>query len=70
MSKKRYDVVRKENSCYPELHYCRDWDGTKGCYGTNLDHGYTWKEARKEVVKFHKRKVKEWKNKKERSFTP
>ncbi len=41
----KYDLIGTEHGPQIEPHYCREWDGEKGCYGTNEYHGYTWDEV-------------------------
>jgi len=70
MSKKRkysYDIVYGPNDEIGiEEHFCRDYECNPN------DHGMSWKQARKEVVKFYKslskRKIKEWKNKTSKEY--
>lgn len=62
---RRWDVCYSEHRCYPEPHFCREWDEDGGCYGTNPDHGMTWDEARKEVADWYQRMADEWRNKSE-----
>ncbi len=56
----KYDVIYAEHHAYVEPHYCREWDGDRGCYGTNEDHGFTWEEARKYVVEYHMTEATRW----------
>jgi len=37
---------------YMEGHHCRIWEGETGCYGTNPDHGFTFDEARAEIIEW------------------
>ena len=48
----RYDIVFGDGPAI-EPHFCREWDGDGGCYGTNPDHGYTWEEAVEQVAQWH-----------------
>lgn len=64
----RWDVCYAEHQCYPEPHFCREWDEDGGCYGTNPDHGMTWEEARKEVADWYQRMADEWRKKPEDEF--
>jgi hypothetical protein len=32
--------------------------GGNGCYGTNPDHGFTFEEAKQEVIEFYKNRIK------------
>lgn len=53
MNQIRYDVIYTGfKGPYIDFHFCREWDGDKDCYGTNPDHGFTWEEARDEVIKY------------------
>lgn len=51
----RYDVIYgpSESDCRIEPHFCREWEGDLGCYGSNPDHGFTWEDARQHVVDFY-----------------
>ena len=72
MAERRYDVVygvadndTNRPTCHVELHFCRDWDDSGGCHGTNPRHGFTWEEARKEVATFHEEAARSWRERKE-----
>ncbi len=58
--KTRFDVVYNKDGCTIEPHFCREWDGDGGCYGTNPDHGYSFKEACNQVAEYHERQAREW----------
>ena len=58
----RYDVIYAEHHTYVEPHFCREWDGDGGCYGTNPNHGETWEDARKVVADYYELKAAEWRD--------
>jgi len=43
-----------------EYHYCREWDGDGGCYGTNPDHGCTFDEGKEEIAKWYEARAAYW----------
>lgn len=47
MTLNRYDIIHKADGHMTiEPHFCREIDcNGVGCYGTNLDHGFTLEEA-------------------------
>lgn len=64
----RFDVIYDEHGVHIDYHYCRSWEPDEngkmqGCYGTNPCHGYSFEEAKKEVISYHKRLVEEWEKK-------
>jgi|TARA_Y100000310_G_scaffold71297_1_gene67137 hypothetical protein len=59
MSKSGYDIVyRSKDEAYLEPHFCREWEGDCGCYGTNEMHGFTFEEAKEELAKHYEAKAK------------
>lgn len=57
----RYDVIYgPDNSIAIEPHFCREWDDTGGCYGTNPDHGFSWEEAKNQVILHYERQIEFW----------
>ena len=65
MSRSGYDIVYGgpfyAPTCHIAPHHCREWDENgNGCYGTNPDHGYTWEQAKAELVTWHKQQAEEW----------
>ena len=64
----RYDVVFSKRGCDIEFHFCREWDGEEGCYGTNPDHGLSFEEAIKEIANHYQVLAKYWLNMNERDF--
>ena len=38
----RLDIVWRGNDVSLDYHFCREWDGDNGCYGTNPDHGHSF----------------------------
>lgn len=62
----KYGIVYKFDGAIEIVpHFCREWDDDEGCYGTNPDHGMTWKEARTEVADFHLERAKYFRTLKE-----
>lgn len=65
----RYDVVYGGDisvpTCYVRPHYCRDWDESGGCYGTNEAHGMAWKDARAAVADWYEARSILWRHKDE-----
>lgn len=60
MSAQRYDVIFVQHHTYVEPHFCREWDESGGCHGSNPNHGFTWEEAREEVAKFYDAEAARW----------
>lgn len=56
----RYDVVYHSEYATIEPHFCRDWDEAGGCYGTNLDHGYSLEEACEQVADYYQQEADLW----------
>lgn len=63
MSKTKYDVYYPSNGIpRPEPHFCREFDMDEegnfvGCYGTNMNHGMTFEEAKQEVIEWLEREL-------------
>lgn len=69
MNEQRYDVVYGNNKCDITFHFCREWnEHGEGCYGTDPTHGFTFEEAKKEVVEFYTRRVNDWSTLTERNW--
>jgi len=66
----RYDVCFTEHGPKIEHHFCREWDESGGCYGTNPEHGLSWGEARAEVVAWHKAQAEWWEKRTEAEEFP
>jgi len=64
-TERRYDVVYGGSIDHPycgtQPHFCREID----CFGSNKEHGYTWKEARKQVAAWYRMHAKRWECEKE-----
>lgn len=58
----RFDVSYREHGPTVDPHFCREWDGDVGCYGTNADHGMTFAEAAEEVARWHEEQAKYWRS--------
>ena len=54
----KFDICYHENHVTIEPHFCREWDENGGCYGTNLDHGFTLQEAIDLAVEYHERQIR------------
>ena len=57
-----YDVVYRSDRVTIEPHFCREWDESGGCYGTNPDHGMSLEDACNEVADHYQRLADEWRN--------
>lgn len=55
----RYDVIYTSKQCYIQPHFCREWDEDGGCYGTNPYHGFTFEEAKREVINYYQLRIGE-----------
>lgn len=64
----KYDVIYGFNEVSIEPHYCREWDDSGGCYGSNEHHGLTYEKAKIEVISFYENIIDIWKNKSEEEF--
>ena len=62
MMKLRYDVAYHENHTTIQEHFCREWDESGGCYGTNPNHGYSYDEACDEVAAWYEEQAKHWRD--------
>lgn len=60
MSDNRFDIRFDSGGPRPDYHFCREWDADGGCYGTNPDHGFSWDEAKAEVIRWHKEQIEYW----------
>lgn len=59
--KERFDVVYEGGGVLIGYHFCREWDGgVLGCY-TNPDHGYSWQDAKKQVIQHLESQIEHWK---------
>ncbi len=55
MASSGYDVIYDSERCcgpYLEPHFCREWENGEGCYGTNPNHGFSFEDAKREIIKF------------------
>lgn len=60
----RYDVIFAHPSGVSvEPHFCREWDDSGGCYGTNPDHGMSWSEACAKAAQWHDDQATQWREK-------
>lgn len=57
----RFDVIYRGNDVSIDHHFCREWDGDRGCCGTNPHHGMSFDEARQEVAEFYQALANHWK---------
>lgn len=53
----RYDICHYGKHVAIEPHFCREWDENGGCYGTNPDHGYSWEEAKEQLISWHEAQI-------------
>ena len=53
----RFDVIYDEKGVHIDYHFCREWVGDEGCYGTNDTHGFSFEEAREHLVKWYEEEV-------------
>ncbi len=53
MAEPRFDVIYDANGVHLDYHFCREWVGDEGCYGTNPTHGSSFEEAREMVATWH-----------------
>lgn len=56
----KFDIHWHSEAPSLDYHFCREWDGDTGCYGTNPDHGYTFDEAKEEIAKWHSAQAVHW----------
>lgn len=61
-TKQRFDVAYHEHHATIQEHFCREWDETGGCYGTNPNHGFTYDEACDEVASWYEAQAKHWRD--------
>ena len=65
----RYDVLYNASglkvSVDVDRHFCRAWIDGQGCYGSNPDHGLTWREATEEAAKWHETQAASWREREE-----
>ena len=59
----RFDVVYTQHGPRLDFHFCREWDESGGCYGTNPNHGMSFDEAKEEVAKWHEATAAAWRRK-------
>jgi len=60
-SENRFDVCYRPEGPSIDYHFCREWDSDGGCYGTNPDHGFTWEQAKQEIISWHQQQIDHWK---------
>lgn len=58
----RYDISYRNGGPTIEPHFCREWDDTGGCYGTNPHHGYSLDEAREQIAQWHEQQASMWRD--------
>lgn len=57
----RFDIVHHDHGGLSiDYHFCREWDGDVGCYGTNPDHGYSFKEVAADMRRWHLEHAEYW----------
>ena len=47
-----------------EPHFCRDYD----CFGSNPDHGYSFEEAKEDIIKSLQSEIDWWKSQTEKEY--
>lgn len=62
MTETRFDVIYTAHGVTLEPHFCREWDESGGCYGTNPDHGYALDEAREQIARWHEAQAQHWRD--------
>lgn len=60
----RFDVCYGGDNCTIAPHFCREWDGNKGCFGTNAEHGLSFDDACDEVAEWHEKQARLWRQRK------
>jgi hypothetical protein len=65
-----YDISYRDTGMDIEPHFCRSWDDTGGCYGTNPAHGYTFEEARAEIARQLRQNADWWEARTEAEHFP
>ena len=60
MSEPRFDVIFRDGGVTIEPHFCREWEGEVGCYGTNPLHGFTFDAAKEYVAQWHEQQARYW----------
>ena len=65
---RRYDVSYSMDRSPIDAHFCREWEGGEGCYGTNSDHGFSWEEAKQEHIKNLQAEITYWTKLTEKDF--
>jgi hypothetical protein len=49
----RVDIHYHEHGPSLDYHFCREWDESGGCYGTNPNHGFTLTDAAEHLARWH-----------------
>ncbi len=58
----RFDVSFGIRGASIDFHYCREWENDDlGCYGFNPNHGFTFDEAKQEMINWYENQVEYWK---------
>ena len=60
MSEPRFDLSYGEHGASIDYHFCREWDGDDGCYGTNTNHGMSFDEAKEAMAQYHEAEAARW----------
>jgi hypothetical protein len=58
----RFDVIYEGDQVHIQPHFCREWDGDVGCYGTNANHGYTFDEVKESIAQHYEDTAKYWRD--------
>lgn len=57
MSIHRYDIIW-DPFPHIDFHFCR----ANSCYGTNLEHGFTFERAKEDIINYYKSMIEYWEN--------
>ena len=61
MAGNKYDVHYHADSYVDvDFHFCREWDGDGGCYGTNPNHGFSFEDAKRHIIQHYKKYMQYW----------
>jgi hypothetical protein len=60
----RFDVIYDGLNNLPHIdyHFCREFDGDQGCFGTSPHHGCSYEEAKQEIINHLITLTEQWRN--------
>lgn len=59
----RFDIIYDGHGAHITYHFCREReDEDHGCYGTNPRHGFSFEEAKQQMIEYHKEQAERWAN--------